>query len=336
MGTLWSLVTCAGLGAVGIALHMGFEAPIAPDPAAVASWNVWAGGAGILGSLGVALTYEWLRESTLRDLAAAQRRANEAHAQQIETESQFRVQLEQLVEDRTQALIESREQLRRADRLASVGTLAAGVAHQINNPVGAILLGAQYALGSGDDPGREQIYREALESSADNAKRCGYIVQNLLRFARNDSTEKTLLDLNDITRESISGLGEVMNRFDLMLCEDRLPIVASGIEIEQVIVNLAQNALESGQPASRAVDIHTELRGDLAILHVTDHGHGIKDDDRERIFDPFFTTRISEGGTGLGLSLVHEILQEHGGIVEVHSKLGEGTRFSISLPIHRA
>ncbi|MCP4038140.1 MAG: hypothetical protein GY733_14465 [bacterium] len=332
-GALWSLVTVASFAAVATAAHHGYEPPVRLDPAATVAWNQWGAIGGMFVSLGIALAYEWLRNLASRDLAAARARADLAHAQQLETQMQFRTQLEALIEERTQELLDSREQLRRADRLASVGTLAAGVGHQINNPVGSILLGAQFALEQSASPDRERIYREALEVNAEHAQRCGRIVHNLLSFARNDPTEKFPLDLNDLVCQSLAVLPEPMERFDVELCEGPLMVLASGIEIEQVIVNLVRNALQADRCDTSPVGIRTERTDLHAVIHVTDEGQGIKEDDRERIFDPFFTTRLSEGGSGLGLSLVHSIVEDHVGRVDVRTEVGIGTDFIVSLPL---
>ncbi len=332
-GILWSVALLVCVVGTGVAIQSGYDPPLHADPEVEALWSLWAGAAILVLSLGIALTYDRLRQSTLNMLEAERLRADIAYAQQLDGETRFRTRLEALVEERSQELLESRERLRRADRLASIGTLAAGVAHQINNPVGSILMSAQFALGEGDAEDRERIYREALESNAEHAQRCGRIVHNLLAFARNAPTEKLRIDLNELVRTSLESVPLPTAGFDLRISPRSLPIMASNIEVEQVIVNLVRNALESGQPADERIVIETDARADYAVIHVTDQGRGIEPDDRERIFDPFFTTRIREGGTGLGLSMVHTIVEDHGGRINVLSKPGAGTQFSVSFPL---
>ena len=332
-GLIWTGIACVGLACIAIAVEAGYEAPIRPHLADVAIWNLWAGIAGMVAALGVAQTHEWLQGSILQSLEKARQSERLAHADRLNAEEALRGKLELLVEERTNELDKSRNQLRRADRLASIGTLAAGVAHQINNPVGSILLGSEFALDTEDPEERETIYREALESNLKNAKRCGDIVQNLLHFSRIGGSEKTVFDLNTAAQEAVVSLNGPGTQFEWALCDRPLRIQASTIEIEQVIVNLVSNALQSGMDASGKVEISTECEGDDAVLHVRDHGRGITPDDLERVFDPFFTTRMTAGGTGLGLSVVHGIVEEHGGRIEFESHVGSGTRATVRLPL---
>ena len=329
-GVIWSAIACVALSGIAIAVQSGFDAPLHPRQADVSLWSLWAGIAGIFATASVALTYEWLHQSMLQDLADARTTAERRHAQVLKLEEQFRNNLEQLVEDRTQELIESREQLRRSDRLASIGTLAAGVAHQINNPIGSILIGSEFALLATDSKNREQTYRDALDSNVRDAKRCGEIVRNLLRFSRIGITDRAVLDLNVAVRRAIETLHEPRERVALELTNHVLPIYANAIEIEQVILNIVVNALQSG---SDTVVVSTNAVGGKVEVQVADRGEGIKDEDLERLFDPFFTTRITRGGTGLGLSIVHGIVQEHEGTVAVESVVGVGTKFTVTLPI---
>ena len=332
-GLIWSGLTCAGLALIGIAVLNGYEAPVHPRQEDVALWNLWAGIAGALATLSVALTYEWLNTSTLRSLAKAQKSAELAHSDRLAAEETLRFKLEQLVEERTRELLDSRRELRRADRLASIGTLAAGVAHQINNPVGAILVGSEFALMTGAQEDRESTYKRALESAVENAKRCGDIVQNLLRFSRIGGADKVALNLNAAIHEAIATLGEERSRFSLRLCDGAPLIWASAIEVEQVIVNLVSNALQSGSPSSAQIELSTESDENEAVLRVQDHGRGIDEADLDHIFDPFFTTRSSAGGTGLGLSVVHGIVEEHGGRIQCESRVGVGTCMTLTLPL---
>lgn len=324
-GITWTGILFLSLIATGTAVQLGYEPPLPVDSGAEALWSLWACAATLITSLAIALGYDRLRQNTLQLAESERLRADRAHAEQLETEAKFRNQLESLVEERSKALHESEAKLRQADRLATIGTLAAGVAHQINNPVGSILISAQFALGSGGEPNAEQTYREALEANADNAKRVGNIVRDLLAFSRDNESEKSPLDLNEIIRTAISTFDQDSSRFELSLTDQSLPILGSAIELEQVVVNLVQNALESGHPTDRPLSIASDLRGDHATLRVCDEGRGIDPELRERIFDPFFTTRIEDGGTGLGLSLAHGIIENHDGQLEIESEVGRGT-----------
>ncbi|HEB91143.1 MAG TPA: HAMP domain-containing histidine kinase [Deltaproteobacteria bacterium] len=336
-GVAWSLVVSAVLASLGLAIERGFQAPVHPDLQAMALWNLWAGIFGILGTLGVAFTYEWLRRDTIGRLERAQAEARELGERQRRLDERFRVDLQRLVEERTRELAETHDRLRKADRLASLGILAAGVAHQINNPTGAILLGSQLALACESDPDRDTIWRDTLESNAAEAARCGRIVKNLLRFSSSATTEKTVHDLNDLVRDALHSFRSAWteSRLELAveLCRDSLPVFASAIEIEQAIVNLVRNAVEADPGEAEPIRVVTGHDRDLALLHVIDSGRGIGREDREHLFEPFYTTRGRDGGTGLGLSIVQSVVQGHLGSIDVESGRGEGTRFTISLPL---
>jgi len=242
----------------------------------------------------------------------------------------YRDHLEELVEERTKAMETSQEQLRRAERLASIGTLAAGIAHEINNPVGGILLLAQIALTSGEMP---KNLAETFEEIVAYATRCKAIVQNVRRFARSESTEKALSDLNAILLKAneLSQEYAKKNRctFDLMLRNDLPSINVNATAIEQVVVNLLRNAVEA--KATRVV-VHSQSTNKGVLFAVEDDGNGIPPEKLKHLFDPFYTTQQARGGTGLGLSITHGIIADHGGTIEVASEPGGGTKFTVNLP----
>jgi PAS domain S-box-containing protein len=240
------------------------------------------------------------------------------------------------------AIIRDVSDLRRAElvvrhneRLASTGTLAAGIAHQINNPVGAILASAQYALMCAEDGDDSQL-ESALQENVDHARRCGEIVRGLLQFASGQSTLRRTEDLLEIlgrARELIRVHARERGvSIELVGPADPIEVEVNAIEIEQVVVNLVQNAVEA-EPRSGRVHIQLARAGGVARLEVSDDGRGIGEADRAHVFDPFFTTRIQEGASGLGLSVAHGIVQEHGGRIELHSEPGTGTRVRVELPL---
>ena len=222
--------------------------------------------------------------------------------------------------------------LRHNERLASTGTLAAGVAHQINNPVGAILVASEYALLLAKDNDSTGV-DAALRDISDNARRCGEIVRSLLQFSSHGSSERVRLDLREtisracvLTKSHANKNGVVLD----VTLEEPVYVVANAVEIEQVVVNLLCNAIES-RPKSKRVSVLLTRQGDLARLSVVDDGVGIGDEDLAHIFDPFFTTRLEEGGSGLGLSVAHGIVDEHRGEIQVESAIGKGTRVTVEL-----
>lgn len=231
-------------------------------------------------------------------------------------------------------LVRSREQLRIAERLSSVGTLAAGIAHEINNPVAAVLLASQYALSCQDQPNAEEIAQRSLLDIEREAKRCGTIVKSVLQFARDEPTAKWVGNINDIKYRA------VLNTRALALASGvdveevgggkPLHCLMNPLQIEQALVNLLRNAIESSNHGV-SVKISLEERDGRAVLSVQDNGSGIGDEIRGRVFDPFFTTRRWKGQVGLGLSVTHGIVIEHGGTIEIESKVGSGTRVWIEL-----
>lgn len=223
----------------------------------------------------------------------------------------------------TDALLESEAQLRASERLASVGTLAAGIAHEINNPIGSILAAAQFAKVLEHQTGTREEVSRALSDIEMEAKRCGGIVRSVLQFSRDERTEKWDCRLDEILQRSIrlytTRLGSDR---DLDLSVD-LPtgpiwVHVNPIQIEQAIFNLISNAFEAG---STRVRVRCEERVDerIALVRVLDNGPGIPEDDRLRIFEPFYTTRRADGGTGLGLSVVHGIAAEHSGALKIET-----------------
>ncbi|GEM_PF-1300396 len=329
-GAGWAITSALGMASPALAFGTTLEPIVLPQQDEVARWGFWGCIVGIAGTCAVAITYESLQAQTVERLVAATAIADREHARRRETEASFRADLERLVEQRTAELMESREQLRHADRLASIGTLAAGVAHQINDPVGSILLGSRVALADEPSDEREQIYREALQQNVEDAKRCGEIVRNLLRFARSGTENHESLDLSASVDRAIASLRTPGRRLAVKHSGEPLPLLANPVELEQVILNLVVNAAQSG---ATTVSVTTRRANDEAWLEVRDDGHGIRDDDRARLFDPFFTTRTREGGTGLGLSVVHRLVEDHGDRIDVDTKIGRGTRFLVALPL---
>jgi PAS domain S-box-containing protein len=231
------------------------------------------------------------------------------------------------------ALRDTEERLHHSARLASIGTLAAGIAHEINNPIGSILIAAQYARSAKDDPA--EVMR-SLEDISDHARRCGRIVKNVLRFARQETLERRREDLNECL-ERVRGLvGHLAERHeaavDYRFASRALPVEVSSTAVEQALFNVIRNAIEASKAGDR-VEVRTEADTTHARVVVTDHGRGMTAEENTYLFDPFYTTRRAEGGTGLGLSISHGIITDHGGVIHVESQPGRGTQVSIALPL---
>ena len=219
------------------------------------------------------------------------------------------------------------------EKLASVGRLSAGVAHEINNPLTTILTTAMLMQ---EDLAADDPTYEDLATIANEALRCRKIVTNLLDFARQNQPVKKNHAINDIVAACISltqkqaAFKDVSVHHDLA---DGLPqtLVDKG-QIEQALINLIINAVEA-TPAGGRIDVATRLadwKGFIDIS-VSDTGEGIPEERIDKIFDPFFTTK--ENGTGLGLAIIHGIIEQHGGVVTVQSDPGQGTTFVITIPI---
>jgi two-component system NtrC family sensor kinase len=219
------------------------------------------------------------------------------------------------------------------EKLASIGRLSAGVAHEINNPLTTILTTAML-LQEDLDPD-DSSYHE-LDTIAKEALRCRKIVTSLLDFARQNKPMKKECEVNDLLRESVALTKKQAAFKDVILTQelsDKLPFIfLDKGQIQQSIINLIQNAIEATPPGgSIKVASRFERRTKNIEITVVDTGEGISREDQSKIFDPFYTTK--EEGTGLGLAITHGIIEQHGGTIEVVSKKGKGSTFKIMLPI---
>lgn len=245
-----------------------------------------------------------------------------------------REHLEELVEQRTVELEESRRKVRQAERLASIGTLAAGIAHEINNPLGAILLATHLAQNV-HGPSREAERDELIQSIDRDVRRCGRIVKSVLQFAREERSEKHACDLGELMRrcrDTVArrpGIPDV--RIDVSCAADLPPVKINPTQIEQALINMIENSIDAG---ATLVQLAASRRPDppKALVTVQDDGHGMTETEAQHAFDPFYTNRKDHGGTGLGLSIAHGIINGHDGSIDVRSDKGEGTTISFDLP----
>jgi signal transduction histidine kinase len=225
------------------------------------------------------------------------------------------------------------DQLRHADRLATIGQLAAGVAHELNEPLGNILAFAQLAE---KQPGLPSQSREDLGRIVAASLHAREVIKKLMLFARQMPLQKCPVDLNGVIDEGLFFLGSRCTKQGVSLkrrLAKRLPrITADPSQLHQVLTNLVVNALQA-MPAGGTLTIATRAAGSHVTWSVADDGIGMDEEVLKKIFIPFFTTKDVHEGTGLGLPVVHGIITSHGGTIRVHSEPGRGTRVEIRLPV---
>ncbi|WP_161939473.1 two-component system sensor histidine kinase NtrB [Thermosulfurimonas dismutans] len=218
--------------------------------------------------------------------------------------------------------------LREAEKLASLGTMAAGLIHEIKNPLASISGGVQFLkenLGSSGELG------QVLEVISRETERLNRLVTNFLFFARPERGEKERFNLKDLLREILDTNQPLFSQVKMKARVPSVEIEANKEQWRQILENLLINAVEASREVQRSeVEIEVELLDRDYLIKVRDYGSGIKEDIRSRIFEPFFTTKPT--GTGLGLAVVYRIVENLKGEVKLFSKEGEGTLFEIKLP----
>jgi two-component system NtrC family sensor kinase len=235
------------------------------------------------------------------------------------------------------------QQIVETGKLASIGELAAGIAHEINNPVAIMVEEAgwiQDLLSEGIDKGDNfEEFKRALDQIQTQGHRCKGITHKLLSFARKTDSRMETLQLNEFVNEVVDLLSQKFKYanidVDVQLDPELPAIQASATEIQQVLMNILQNAVYAMEKTGGKIAVLTEADDQNISVSIKDTGPGISPDNLARIFDPFFTTRPVGKGTGLGLSICYGIINKMGGRIDVESKLDEGTTFTIVLPLNR-
>ena len=281
-------------------------------------------------------------EQMVGDRTAALERALAENRTLLETLRQWNDVLERKVEERGRELAEAQTLLIRQDRMAAIGRLAAGVAHEINNPLGILAGFAEGLLDRSHDPtlAAEPAFSdfpEYLRLIGQEVDRLKSIVQRFLHFARSRTPQKQLIDVNSAAQQVLELLGNQARRESKDLSGDlsteSLWVEADPEQLKQVVLNLALNGLDAVDRGGW-VRITTRARAEAAEISVCDNGGGIAEELRDRVFEPFFSTKPPEKGTGLGLALCHDLVRENGGEIELkESTEGAGTEFVIRLPL---
>jgi signal transduction histidine kinase len=252
--------------------------------------------------------------------------------------------LEEKVRDRTSqleqaitTLKETQAQLMQSEKLATIGTLAGGVAHELNNPMSAILANVQLLQLDIQDA----EHAESLGMIESGARRCKHIVENLLNYSRQASPEHRSLSLNAVLEDTLGLLRHQLRHANVKITQafgELPPVIGNANELSQVFTNLAVNAMDAiaerhKAPATGHLLIRTYQDGKFVITEFEDDGCGIDEVTVRKIFDPFFTTKQVGKGTGLGLSVSQQIAQTHGGRIEATSMPGAGSTFRLVLPV---
>lgn len=247
---------------------------------------------------------------------------------------------QQSEEDLQQKVRERSDQLLRSQRLANVGFLAAGVAHEINNPLSAISVAAETVelrlcqRGDADSQEAKEILRRVAMIRRESL-RCGEITARLLDFSRADRTVRSTVDLAQLIREvldMVRHLGQFSDRTIEFECDRVIMAEVSEAQIRQVILNLVANGLQATDAGGRVCVRLTE-QVDNVLVAVEDNGCGMDHETQQQVFDPFFSNQQSGRGTGLGLSIIHRIVEDHGGTVTPFSAgAGQGSTFHVRLP----
>ncbi len=244
--------------------------------------------------------------------------------------------LEHRVQERTQELQQVQDQLIRAGKMAALGELAAGVAHEINNPLTGVLTFSSLMLKKVDE---NHPWRKDLENIVQQTTRCRNIVKGLLDFARQRKPDMKEWDIHTLIDRTVT-LVENQARFQNIKIvkqfkKDIGMLFVDGDQIQQVFMNIIINAADAMAGDGGTLTIKTNVKNGMAEVSFTDSGCGVAKEHLSKLFDPFFTTKETGKGTGLGLAISYGIIQSHGGDIAVESEVGRGSTFRIRIPIEK-
>ena len=219
------------------------------------------------------------------------------------------------------------------EKLTSLGQLAAGIAHEINNPLTNASLGIQtLTKWAGTDPNSQYLVKK-LEAIERNIDRASVIAQELLQFSRQKECETAPVNINTVIESTLTLLQYKLKPVTVVQSLKTVPVVLGDRgKLEQVFINVLSNSIESIVDGG-TISLSTTVQGDMVIAKIVDTGFGIEPTNQSRLFDPFFTTKEIGSGTGLGLSICYGIIRQHHGTIEITSEPGKGTEVTIKLPV---
>lgn len=230
-------------------------------------------------------------------------------------------------------LKESEEIILQKEKMASIGQLAAGIAHEIKNPLAVILQGTDYVVSSTKD----ESLLDSLERVKKSVFRADNIIKGLLSYARQSDLKPEIVDISLLIDECISLVKHQLTKkkINISTYYNTVPkVIIDSNQMKQVFINVLMNSIESMDQGTIKVELTSisENSAELTQIRLTDEGPGIPSDILKKIFDPFFTTKRNTGGTGLGLSITKGIIEKHNGVIRIDSELGVGTMVNITLP----
>jgi signal transduction histidine kinase len=238
------------------------------------------------------------------------------------------------LKERESSLKKAQHALVQSEKMAAVGTLSAGLAHEVKNPLSAVLGYAQLSKRKLDQP---EALLKHLDTIENETRRCNEIIGNLMQFSRQEKGEHEQISVNEVVEKSMAivdhqlGLKSVEIKSELA---DELPDISGNAnQLQQVIMNLMINAQQAMGEEGGTVSLATLIEDDSLLITVSDTGPGIEPDIAAKIFEPFYTTKPAGQGTGLGLSVTYGIIQDHGGDISVKRSESGGAKFVVALPL---
>ncbi|MBI3989648.1 MAG: hypothetical protein HY347_08520 [candidate division NC10 bacterium] len=289
----------------------------------IPSWEAWVSGA-------LRVAFLWLVAVSVGLLSEREQRI----MQELKGLNRELQEKKESLEQAYQELEQAQQHLVQSEKLAALGTLSAGLAHEINNPIGIISSRVEVMLLEAKERELLKEVQEDLKVIGKHAARVARIAHGLLSFAKQTAWEFKSLDLNQLVEEVLLLAEKQLSKEGITLEKRLMPglakVLGSPNHLEQVLLNLLINAREAMPQGGKLLVETRKARDGHVQLLVADTGVGIPEEARPRLFDPFFTTK--ERGTGLGLSISYGIIQGHGGAIEVESEVGKGSTFLVTLP----